>query len=133
MQRSPPVLTPKIVFVAQQTARKTAATILLFAAFAIATGAQDAGGMGTLAGVVLNAQGKPVSGASVVLQTADGGNPEATTTNSQGRFFFAELTHGYYNVRATHQGWVSIWKHNVEVATGKQTDIRLQLSTQKKP
>jgi len=118
---------------ARKTKVNTALVVLIFALVALSAAAQDAGGMGTLAGIVLSAQGRPVAGASVVLQTANGGSPEATTTNSVGRFFFPDLTHGYYDVRATHQGWVSVWKHNVEVATGKQTEIRLQLSTEKKP
>lgn len=88
--------------------------------------------MGTLAGVVLSAQGKPVVGASVTMQTATGGSPHATVTNSQGRFFFPQLIHGYYDLRATHKGWVSDWKHNIEVNTGKQTEIKLQLRTTQK-
>ena len=88
--------------------------------------------MGTLAGVVLSAQGKPVVGASVTMQTATGGSPHATVTNSQGRFFFPQLIHGYYDLRATHKGWVSDWKHNIEVNTGKQTEIKLQLRTAQK-
>lgn len=88
--------------------------------------------MGTLAGVVLSAQGKPVAGASVMMQTATGGSPHATVTNSEGRFFFPELIHGYYDLRATHKGWVSDWKHNIEVNTGKQTEVKLQLRTAQK-
>lgn len=108
--------------------------MLVFAALTLMSRAQDAGGMGTLAGVVVSAQGRPVPGASVTMQTATGGSPHATVTNSQGRFFFPELVHGYYDLRATHKGWVSEWKHNVEVNTGKETDVRLQLKTaQKKP
>lgn len=107
--------------------------ILLFAILGCVLPAQDAGGMGTLAGVVLNAQGRPVAGASVMMQTATGGNPHATVTNSEGRFFFPELIHGYYDLRATHKGLVSDWKHNIEVNTGKQTEVKLRLGpTQKK-
>ncbi len=94
----------------------------------IATG--QGGGMGTLAGTVLNAKGKPVSGANVTMQSARGEAPHATTTNTQGRFFFPQLIHGYYDVRATHNGASSEWKHNVEVGTGKQTDVTLRLRVQ---
>jgi len=107
------------------------AAILLFAMFAFASRAQDSGGMGTLAGVVLS-QGKPVAGASVIMQTANGDGPRATKTNSQGRFFFPELIHGYYDVRAADKGRVSDWKHNVEVNVGKQTEVKLQLSSAQK-
>ncbi|HUJ30114.1 MAG TPA: carboxypeptidase-like regulatory domain-containing protein [Candidatus Acidoferrum sp.] len=107
---------------------------LLFAALAVVARAQDAGGMGTLAGTVLNAQGKPVAGASVTMQSATGGNPHATTTNSHGRFFFPDLVHGYYDVRAAHGNMASEWKHNIEVNTGKQKDVELRLTqVRKKP
>lgn len=100
------------------------ATLLAVAAIALA----DDGGMGTLAGTVTTAQGKPVPEASVTIQTADGKNPHATRTNAQGRFFFPELPHGLYDVRAYHNGISSEWKHNVTVETGKQIEVALKLT-----
>ena len=88
--------------------------------------AQD-GGLGTLAGTVVDARGKPVAGARVIMQSAAGDNPDAAVTNSHGRFFFPQLRHGYYDVRATFRGKSSAWKHNLEVRTGKQTEVRLRL------
>jgi Carboxypeptidase regulatory-like domain len=106
---------------------KTAASCLLLCiGLAFAASAQDEG-MGTLAGTVWSARGKPVTGASVTMENASGGEPHATTTNAQGRFFFPELLHGYYDVRASHNGASSEWKHNIEVHTGKQTDVALRL------
>lgn len=90
-------------------------------------------GMGTLAGTVTNAQGKPVPDASVTVQSADGKNPHATRTNAQGRYFFPELPHGLYDVRASHNGWLSEWKHNVNVETGKQVEVGLKLTVQNSP
>jgi carboxypeptidase family protein len=114
--------------------KTSALAVLLLVMLAFAASAQETGGMGTLAGVVLDAQRKPVSGATVTMQSATGGNPRATKTNSQGRFFFPELVHGYYDVRATHNGLLSEWKHIIEVNVGKQTDVELQLKpTQKGP
>jgi Carboxypeptidase regulatory-like domain len=98
---------------------------------ALMASAQDQG-MGTLAGTVLNAQGKPTVGASVTMESSTGENPHATTTNAQGRFFFPELTHGCYDVRATHEGATSDWNHNVEVRTGKQTEITLRLPARRR-
>jgi hypothetical protein len=92
----------------------------------------DDGGMGTLAGTVTTAQGKLVPDASVTIQTADGKNPHATRTNAQGRFFFSELPHGLYDVRAYHNGMASEWKHNVTVETGKQIEVALQLTVNDK-
>ena|SRR5271155_5394331 len=106
---------------------KRAVLVLLLAAALAFAATADEKGMGTLAGTVFSPAGKPVADARVTSQGADGSHPQATTTNAQGRFFFAQLVHGYYDVRAYHSGAWSEWKHNVEVNTGKQTDVKLQL------
>lgn len=113
--------------------RKGASILLLCLAMGAAfiASAQE-GGLGTLAGTVVNAKGRPVAGARVIMQSAAGASPDATTTNAQGRFFFPQLAHGYYDVRASLAGKVSDWKHNIEVRTGKQTDVTLRLSWARK-
>lgn len=85
-------------------------------------------GLGTLAGTVVDANGRPVEGASVIMQSATGNMPYATTTNSHGRFFFPRLPGGYYDVRATTRSRASAWKHNLKVRTGRQTDVLLRLT-----
>jgi len=101
---------------------------LVLAVVALAcAAAADVKGLGTLAGTVVNASGKPVADVRVTIQGADGTMPQSTTTNSQGRFFFPELKNGYYDVRAYHNGAWTQWKHNIEVKTGKQTEVKLQL------
>lgn len=89
-------------------------------------------GVGTVAGTVVNHAGAPVSDARVTLQGADGTEPETTLTNRHGRFFFPQLPRGYYDVRAYSDGEWSAWKHNVEVKTGKQTEVRLEVIPRKK-
>lgn len=101
--------------------------LLLAVATLACVAAADLKGLGTLAGTVLSASGKPVPDARVTSQGADGTMPQSTTTNAQGRFFFPELKNGYYDVRAYHKGAWTEWKHNIEVKTGKQTDVKLQL------
>jgi len=105
------------------------AIFLLAAMLALAVAA-DTKGLGTLAGTVIGPGGKPVVGARVTSQGADGTKPQSTVTNSDGRFFFPELENGYYDVRAYHGGTWTNWKHNVEVKTGKQTEVKLQLPPQ---
>jgi hypothetical protein len=107
---------------------KRMALILLLVATVVSIGfSQSDTGMGTLAGTVLDSRGKAVAGASVTMQSATGGDPHATKSNAQGRFFFPELVHGYYDVRASSGGMTSEWKHNLEVNTGKQTEVTLRL------
>jgi len=89
-------------------------------------------GMGTVAGTVVNAAGAPVPDARVTLQGADGSAPQTTQTNPHGRFFFPQLDNGYYDVRAYSNGAWSAWKHNIEVKTGKQTEVRLEVIPRKK-
>jgi len=105
--------------------RRLAFAALTFAFLACATAAEQ--GMGTLAGTVIGPGGSPLAGARVTSQEAGGSHPSSTVTNAQGRFFFPELAHGYYDVRAYANGSWSEWKHNIEVKTGKQTEVRLRI------
>lgn len=107
--------------------RHLALVLLFVATTASIAFPQGDTGMGTLAGTVIDSRGKVVVGASVTMQSATGGNPHATKSNAQGRFFFPELVHGYYDVRASSNGMTSEWKHNIEVNTGKQTEVTLRL------
>ncbi len=106
---------------------KRSVYLLLAVAALACVAAADIKGLGTLAGTVVSATGRPVPDARVTSQGADGTMPQSTTTNAQGRFFFPELKNGYYDVRAYHNGAWTEWKHNIEVKTGKQTDVKLQL------
>ncbi len=99
---------------------------LLVAALAFAVAAETKG-IGTLAGTVIGPSGKPVAGARVTSQGADGTMPKSTLTNEDGRFFFPQLENGYYDVLAYHSGAWTDWKHNIEVKIGKQTEVKLQL------
>lgn len=113
--------------------KRFALVLICAAIMALGTAAKDDGGMGTLAGTVVGRNGKPVAGARVTSQNAGGDHPQVTTTNQQGRFFFPDLVHGYYDARAYHDGEWSVWKHNVEVNTGKQTELTLRLIATQKP
>lgn len=101
--------------------------LLLAAVVAIPGIAGGGWGQGTLAGTVLDSHGAPVAGARVTSQNADGVHPRATLTNAQGRFFFPKLWHGLYDARAYHHGVWSDWKHNINVYTGRQTEVTLVL------
>jgi hypothetical protein len=119
---------PKIVAgVPGECAMKKSVYVFLAVAALACIAAADIKGLGTLAGTVVGASGKPIVDARVTSQGADGTSPQSTTTNAQGRFFFADLKNGYYDVRAYHNGAWTVWKHNVEVKTGKQTEVKLQL------
>lgn len=88
--------------------------------------------LGTIGGQVFNPSGFAVSGALVTLQASDGRDPQATVTNSQGRFWFPMLPVGLYDVRAAAQGRSSEWRQNVGVRIGRQTTITLHLPSKKR-
>ncbi len=90
-------------------------------------------GNGTLAGVVRSSSGRPVAGARVFLQAADGKKPQTEVTDSTGRFIFAQLPPGLYEVRAQSKGQWTEWQHNIEVKVGRQTNVRLRLRPKQKP
>jgi uncharacterized GH25 family protein len=112
--------------------RRSTLLFLLIGTLVVAALPSAGAGTGTFAGTVLDIHGKPVPDATVTLQTADGRHPTTQTTNAQGRFFFPHLARGYYDVRAYHNGAWSQWKHNIEVVTGKQTDVTLRLAAPRK-
>jgi len=89
------------------------------------------GGVGTIGGQVLNAEGKPAAGVHVTLQTTEGGHLQVTDTNDQGRFWFASLPEGQYSVRASDGSRVSEWRQGVWVAPGEETNVVLHLRPKK--
>ncbi|MGA8767426.1 MAG: carboxypeptidase-like regulatory domain-containing protein [Candidatus Acidiferrales bacterium] len=107
-----------------------------FVCAALAVGAGAAphpAGLGTIAGQVLAADGKPVVGAHVTAQTGEGHHLQTVDTNGQGRFWFASLPEGQYDVRASYEGRVSEWRQGVWVAPGEQTNVVLHLRPKKSP
>jgi hypothetical protein len=77
---------------------------------------------GVLRGKVLDAEGKPVEGARVMVQTSDGRYPRAISTDEEGRFRLTR-TIGPYDLRARASGRWSQWTRNVRVKTGEETSV----------
>jgi virginiamycin B lyase len=102
--------------------------LALVLASAVASAAPRRTRRGTLGGTVLWLNGKAVAGAGVVLQVADGTHPRATTTDSRGRFVFASIRAGLYDIRASAGGVSSEWLHNVLVRPGREAYVKLRLS-----
>jgi Carboxypeptidase regulatory-like domain len=82
--------------------------------------------LGTLEGTVLR-DGRPLEGARVTVEEAEGAHPHATLTNADGRFFFPRLNPGLYNLRAYYKGAWSEWAKNAEVKVGKGTNVTLHV------
>ena len=81
----------------------------------------------TVDGIVTEADGTPVAGAKVVLQTSDGKNPRGARTDAKGRFAFRSLRHGFYDVRASRQKRSSEWVRNLVVRSNTIVTVTLVL------
>lgn len=82
---------------------------------------------GRLGGVILHPDGRPAVGVAVVLERSDGSTPIATRTNADGSFVFRYIRAGLYDVRASNGKQATVWKHNVMVRTGRETQLSLHL------
>lgn len=84
--------------------------------------------IGDIDGVVLTASGRPVGGATVIMQTSDGSRPYATRADQGGRFRFQRYQTGDYDLRASDNGRYSEWLRRVRIRSGKTTTITLRLT-----
>lgn len=107
--------------------RKTPLCLFVACLTLIAVSAQAGGRTGTVAGIVIERNGKPAAGAEVMLERSDGSAPVATRTNSGGRFLFKYVLSGLYDIRASRGTTATVWKHNVLVRRGKGMEIELRL------
>lgn len=117
---------------AMQT-RTLLAGLLCVVLTAIAAAAPKPKGVGTVAGEVLAPDDKPVAGAHVTLQTSEGHHLQTAETNDKGRFWFASLPEGQYDVRGSFEGRVTEWRQGVWVAPAEMTWVVLHLRPKKSP
>jgi hypothetical protein len=109
--------------------RRPMATILamlVIASLTLVAAAQSVP-IGTLEGIVLDGQGKPVADASVTIQTSDGLHPHAKRTDANGHFEFTRWETGQYDVRAYANGMFSEWDKRIMIRSKKTTKITLRL------
>jgi hypothetical protein len=84
---------------------------------------------GGVDGHVVNGKGAPVSGAQILWQPSDGGNPHALRSDAQGHFTIPRLRSGLYDLRASRGQNESTWTHNILVRPGEPTIVTLRLVT----
>jgi hypothetical protein len=84
-------------------------------------------GAGTLSGVVLGPDDKPVPHASVTYQSSAGIAPHAVHADSQGHFSISKLRTDNYDLRASDKGVFSEWEKNVAVRSGQTKTVTLRL------
>lgn len=82
---------------------------------------------GTVAGVVTDASGAMVSGATVTLTDTATNTPRTTTTNDTGRYIFVDVNPGTYNIDVTKQGFSTTKIANQEVKVGVALNVNPML------
>jgi Carboxypeptidase regulatory-like domain len=120
--------------------KRALSLLILFAALAATVlvavrsvnAAQHKKNRGTLRGVVLGPDDKPVPHASVIYQSSAGTAPNAVRTDSNGRFNIPNLHWDNYDLRASHKGIFSEWEKNVTLHKGETREITLRLIYAKK-
>jgi hypothetical protein len=101
--------------------------ILVTAILGFAAAGNARARIGTIAGTVVDAHGKPVADATVTMQTSYGQSPSATHTDAEGHFKFARYETGQYDLRAYWHGMFSDWTKRVSIRSDKTTAITLRL------
>jgi uncharacterized GH25 family protein len=101
--------------------------LLLFAMLGAVTSLRAHVAVGTLAGTVVDAHGKPVPDATVTMQTSFGDRPNATHTDSHGRFQFARYRTGQYDLQAYAKGSFSPWLRRITVRSHRTTEVTLRM------
>ena len=82
---------------------------------------------GSLSGMVIGPDDKPVAHAVVAYQSSAGHGAHVIRANSKGRFHIAKLRADNYDIRASSKGIFSEWEKNVTVHAGQETNIILRL------
>ncbi len=78
---------------------------------------------GTVAGVVTDATGALVSGATVTLTDTATNTPRTTTTNDTGRYIFVDVNPGTYNMDVAKQGFSTTKITDQEVKVGVALNV----------
>jgi hypothetical protein len=82
---------------------------------------------GTLTGVVIGPDDKPVAHAVITYQSSGGSAPHAVHADAKGRFTISKLRSDAYEVRASGRGVFSEWEKDVFVRSGKTKEVTLHL------
>jgi Carboxypeptidase regulatory-like domain len=91
------------------------------------SGAPQRKGSGTISGVVLGPDDRPVAHATVSYQSAGGSGAHVVHADSHGHFTITKLKADAYDLRASGKGVFSDWEKNVNVRSGQSKSVTLRL------
>ena len=88
----------------------------------------QADGPATLAGAVVDPEGKAVVAAAIVIRNAVSGETRTTTTDGTGRFAIAGLAAGGYDVEVFVPGFDTVRRNDVRVEVGRTEPLSIRLT-----
>ncbi len=103
--------------------------VLLFLAIFVLAGGMSLAQNASLSGTITDQQGGVVPGAEVTLVNPATGTQRLSVTDDQGRYIFAQVTPGTYEIRAALTGFKTQVTTGVDllVDTAKKLDLQLEL------
>jgi iron complex outermembrane recepter protein len=81
----------------------------------------------TLTGTVLDPRGVPLPGAAVVVRNESSAVTQKLTSDSQGKFSFANLSSGKYTIQVDAPGFTTSKRTGVQIAAGQPLDVPITL------
>src|SRR5215831_18673922 len=101
--------------------------LLVAALLAASIGAQSQLGTGAVSGVVLDASGKAIQAAAVVVTGDDTGLVRQTVTSATGDFSIPVLPTGRYSLHVEKTGFSKLEQKNLNVSVGATVTLSLKL------
>jgi hypothetical protein len=107
---------------AQKSVRLKVRLLALFALIAVIPGLAQSG-RGTLTGVVKDATGAVVAGASLDLKETNTGSHRLGTSSGDGLYTFPELSPGSYTLNVTSAGFQSYTQNGITISVGNTATV----------
>jgi len=82
----------------------------------------------TIYGVVQNADGVPLAGASITVRNQKGNAVASATTDSRGMYRIASVAEGVYQVEARHEGYANANRSGVTLPAASQQKVDFSLT-----
>ena len=83
---------------------------------------------GSLSGVVVNEEGRPVDEATVILRRTDGSAPQSVSSDASGAFRLRDIAPGLYRVTARRIGFREATLPVLRVIAGQTAEVRVTLT-----
>jgi len=107
--------------------RVVLATVALCCLFALSSSALYSQTAGTVVGLVTDSSGGAVAGATITLTDKATSTPRTTTSNEAGRYIFANVNPGTYDIKVTMKGFRQSAVTGQDVSVGQTLTVNVTL------